>query len=142
MEGKELKAALEELGIHSDEFAKTLGVKKATMRVCIYGNRVSKKMEAEIARLRGEREQMSELDQVGEMIEDVVAPVREVEKRVEEAEELLGRVYLKPKNPYRYDVEFPDGSHGWFRAKPNSYFIGDTVKLKKVGSGWEVVRCG
>ena len=140
MEGKELKAALEELGISMDEFAVSLKVKRSTMRVCIYGNRVSKKMEAEIARLRGEREQMSELDQVGEMIEDVVAPVREVEKRVEDADELIGKVYLIPKNPYRYDVEFSDGSHGWFRAKPNKCFIGDKVKLKKVGSGWDVVR--
>ena len=139
MDGREVKAALDELGVSMDEFAISLGVKRATMRVCIYGNRVSKKMEAEIARMRGEREQMSELDQVGEMIEDVVAPQREVAKRVKEAEELIGRVYLKPRNPFRYDVECSDGSHGWFRAKPNRYFIGDKVKLKKVGSGWEVV---
>ena len=139
MDGREVKAALDELGVSMDEFAIKLGVKRATMRVCIYGNRVSKKMEAEIARMRGEREQMSELDQVGEMIEDAVAPQREVAKRVKEAEELVGRVYLKPRNPFRYDVEFSDGSHGWFRAKPNRYFIGDKVKLKKVGSGWEVV---
>ena len=140
MDGREVKAALDELGVSMDEFAISLGVKRATMRVCIYGNRVSKKMEAEIARMRGEREQMSELDQVGEMIEDAVAPQREVAKRVKDAEELIGRVYLKPRNPFRYDVEFPDGSHGWFRAKPNSYFIGDKVKLKKVESGWDVVR--
>ena len=140
MDGREVKAALDELGVSMDEFAISLGVKRATMRVCIYGNRVSKKMEAEIARMRGEREQMSELDQVGEMIEDVVAPQREVAKRVKEANELVGRGYLKPRNPFRYDVEFPDGSHGWFRAKPNSYFIGDKVKLKKVESGWDVVR--
>ena len=139
MDGREVKAALDELGVSMDEFAIKLGVKRASMRVSIYGNRVSKKMEAEIARMRGEREQMSELDQVGEMIEDAVAPQREVAKRVKEAEELIGRVYLKPRNPFRYDVEFPDGSHGWFRAKPNRYFIGDKVKLKKVGSSWEVV---
>ena len=139
MDGREVKAALDELGVSMDEFAISLGVKRATMRVCIYGNRVSKKMEAEIARMRGEREQMSELDQVGEMIEDAVAPQREVAKRVKDAEELIGRVYLKPRNPFRYDVEFSDGSHGWFRAKPNRYFIGDKVKLKKVGSSWEVV---
>ena len=110
------------------------------MRVCVYGNRVTRKMEAEINRMLGERARVGELEEIGEMIEDVVAPVREVEKRVREAEELIGRVYLKPKNPYRYDVEFPDGSHGWFRAKPNKYFIGDKVKLKKAESGWEVVR--
>ncbi len=140
MDGKELKESLEKLDVSMDEFAKSIGVKESTMRVCVYGNRVTRKMEAEINRMLGERARVGELEEIGEMIEDVVAPVREVEKRVREAEELIGRVYLKPKNPYRYDVEFPDGSHGWFRAKPNKYFIGDKVKLKKAESGWEVVR--
>jgi hypothetical protein len=140
MDGKELKESLEKLDVSMDEFAKSIGVKESTMRVCVYGNRVTKKMEAEINRMLGERARVGELEEIGEMIEDVVAPVREVEKRVRDAEELIGRVYLKPKNPYRYDVEFPDGSHGWFRAKPNKYFIGDKVKLKKAESGWEVVR--
>ena len=142
MDGKELREALERLDVSMDEFARSIGVKESTMRVCVYGNRVTKKMEAEINRMLGERARVGELEEIGEMIEDVVAPVREVEKRVRDAEELIGRVYFKPKNPYRYDVEFPDGSHGWFRAKPNKYFIGDKVKLKKVESGWEVVRCG
>jgi hypothetical protein len=140
MDGKELREALEKLDVSMDEFARSIGVKESTMRVCVYGNRVTKKMEAEINRMLGERARVGELEEIGEMIEDVVAPVREVEKRVREAEELIGRVYLKPRNPYRYDVEFPDGSHGWFRAKPNKYFIGDKVKLKKAETGWEVVR--
>ncbi len=140
MDGKELKESLEKLDVSMDEFARSIGVKESTMRVCVYGNRVTKKMEAEINRMLGERARVGELEEIGEMIEDVVAPVREVEKRVRDAEELIGRVYLKPKNPYRYDVEFSDGSHGWFRAKPNKYFIGDKVKLKKAESGWEVVR--
>ena len=140
MDGKELKESLEKLDVSMDEFARSIGVKESTMRVCVYGNRVTKKMEAEINRMLGERARVGELEEIGEMIEDVVAPVREVEKRVREAEELIGRVYLKPRNPYRYDVEFSDGSHGWFRAKPNKYFIGDKVKLKKAESGWEVVR--
>ena len=140
MDGKELREALEKLDVSMDEFARSIGVKESTMRVCVYGNRVTKKMEAEINRMLGERARVGELEEIGEMIEDVVAPVREVEKRVRDAEELIGRVYFKPKNPYRYDVEFPDGSHGWFRAKPNKYFIGDKVKLKKAESGWEVVR--
>lgn len=142
MDGKELRESLEKLDVSMDEFARSIGVKESTMRVCVYGNRVTKKMEAEINRMLGERARVGELEEIGEMIEDVVAPVREVEKRVRDAEILIGRVYLKPKNPYRYDVEFPDGSHGWFRAKPNKYFIGDKVKLKKAESGWEVVRCG
>ena len=140
MDGKELKESLEKLDVSMDEFARSIGVKESTMRVCVYGNRVTKKMEAEINRMLGERARVGELEEIGAMIEDVVAPVRAVEKRVRDAEELIGRVYLKPKNPYRYDVEFPDGSHGWFRAKPNKYFIGDKVKLKKAESGWEVVR--
>ena len=140
MDGKELREALEKLNVSMDEFARSIGVKESTMRVCVYGNRVTKKMEAEINRMLGECARVGELEEIGEMIEDVVAPVREVEKRVRDAEELIGRVYFKPKNPYRYDVEFPDGSHGWFRAKPNKYFIGDKVKLKKAESGWEVVR--
>jgi len=140
MDGKELREALEKLNVSMDEFARSIGVKESTMRVCVYGNRVTKKMEAKINRMLGERARVGELEEIGEMIEDVVAPVREVEKRVRDAEELIGRVYLKPRNPYRYDVEFPDGSHGWFRAKPNKYFIGDKVKLKKAESGWEVVR--
>jgi len=140
MDGKELREALEKLDVSMDEFARSIGVKESTMRVCVYGNRVTKKMEAEINRMLGERARVGELEEIGEMIEDVVAPVREVEKRVRDAEELIGRVYLKPRNPYRYDVEFSDGSHGWFRAKPNKYFIGDKVKLKKAESGWEVVR--
>ena len=140
MDGKELRESLEKLDVSMDEFARSIGVKESTMRVCVYGNRVTKKMEAEINRMLGERARVGELEEIGEMIEDVVAPVREVEKRVRDAQELIGRVYLKPRNPYRYDVEFPDGSHGWFRAKPNKYFIGDKVKLKKAESGWEVVR--
>ena len=140
MDGKELRESLEKLDVSMDEFARSIGVKESTMRVCVYGNRVTKKMEAEINRMLGERARVGELEEIGEMIEDVVAPVREVEKRVRDAEELIGRVYFKPKNPYRYDVEFPDGSHGWFRAKPNKYFIGDKVKLKKAETGWEVVR--
>ena len=140
MDGKELREALEKLNVSMDEFARSIGVKESTMRVCVYGNRVTRKMKAEINRMLGERARVGELEEIGEMIEDVVAPVREVEKRVRDAEELIGRVYLKPKNPYRYDVEFSDGSHGWFRAKPNKYFIGDKVKLKKAESGWEVVR--
>jgi len=140
MDGKELRESLEKLDVSMDEFARSIGVKESTMRVCVYGNRVTKKMEAEINRMLGERARVGELEEIGEMIEDVVAPVREVEKRVRDAEELIGRVYLKPRNPYRYDVEFSDGSHGWFRAKPNKYFIGDKVKLKKAESGWEVVR--
>ena len=89
MDGKELRESLEKLDVSMDEFARSIGVKESTMRVCVYGNRVTKKMEAEINRMLGERARVGELEEIGEMIEDVVAPVREVEKRVRDAEELI-----------------------------------------------------
>lgn len=140
MTGKQAMKILKEAGISRDEFAGIMGIKCSTMRTCLYGNRVSAKMVVKLSELAGEEIEKREIADVDEMIEEVVAPIKEVEKRVEQAEELIGRVYLKPRNPYRYDVEFADGSHGWFRAKPNSYFIGDEVRLRKADRGWEVVR--
>lgn len=139
MTGKQAMKILKEAGISRDEFAGIMGIKRSTMRTCLYGNRVSAKMVVKLSELAGEEIEKREIADVDEMIEEVVAPIKEVEKRVEQAEELIGRVYLKPRNPYRYDVEFADGSHGWFRAKPNSYFIGDEVRLRKADRGWEVV---
>ena len=100
MDGKELREALEKLDVSMDEFARSIGVKESTMRVCVYGNRVTKKMEAEINRMLGERARVGELEEIGEMIEDVVAPVREVEKRVREAEELIGREIVTGKQAF------------------------------------------
>jgi hypothetical protein len=140
--GIQARKILEDAGVSRDEFAGIMGIKRSTMRTCLYGNRVSRKMVLKLKELAGEEIEKREIADVEEMIEQVVAPIKEVEKRVKGAEELIGRVYLKPRNPYRYDVEFADGSHGWFRAKPNSYFIGDEVRLRKADRGWEVVRCG
>ena len=133
---------LGESGITRDQFADMMGVKRSTMRTCIHGNRISRKMVGKLRELAGEKEEKAALADVDDMIREAVEPDRKREKRVREADQLMGRVYLKPRNPYRYDVEFADGSHGWFRAKPNSYFIGDEVRLKKADRGWEVVRCG
>lgn len=133
---------LGESGITRDQFADMMGVKRSTMRTCIHGNRISRKMVGKLRELAGEEEEKAAIADVDDMIREAVEPDRKREKRVREADQLMGRVYLKPRNPYRYDVEFADGSHGWFRAKPNSYFIGDEVRLKKADRGWEVVRCG
>ena len=130
---------LGESGITRDQFADMMGVKRSTMRTCIHGNRISRKMVSKLRELAGEEEEKAAIADVDDMIREAVEPDRKREKRVREADQLMGRVYLKPRNPYRYDVEFADGSHGWFRAKPNSYFIGDEVRLRKADRGWEVV---
>ena len=140
--GKQAMRILGESGITRDQFADMMGVKRSTMRTCIHGNRISRKMVGKLRELAGEKEEKAAIADVDDMIREAVEPDRKREKRVREADQLMGRVYLKPRNPYRYDVEFADGSHGWFRAKPNSYFIGDEVRLKKADRGWEVVRCG
>ena len=140
--GKQAMRILGESGITRDQFADMMGVKRSTMRTCIHGNRISRKMVGKLRELAGEEEEKAAIADVDDMIREAVEPDRKREKRVREADELMGRVYLKPRNPYRYDVEFADGSHGWFRAKPNSYFIGDEVRLRKADRGWEVVRCG
>ena len=41
------------------------------------------------------------------------------------------KVYLLPKNPYLRFIEFPDGTHGKFRAKPGSFTLGSIVKVKR-----------
>ena len=140
--GKQAMRILGESGITRDQFADMMGVKRSTMRTCIHGNRISRKMVGKLRELAGEEEEKAAIADVDDMIREAVEPDRKREKRVREADQLMGRVYLKPRNPYRYDVEFADGSHGWFRATPNSYFIGDEVRLKKADRGWEVVRCG
>ena len=41
------------------------------------------------------------------------------------------KVYLLPKNPYLRFIEFPDGTHGKFRAKPGEFGLGSVVKVKQ-----------
>jgi hypothetical protein len=41
------------------------------------------------------------------------------------------KVYLLPKNPYLRFIEFPDGTHGKFRAKPGTFGLGSMVKVKR-----------
>ena len=41
------------------------------------------------------------------------------------------KVYLLPKNPYLRFIEFSDGTHGKFRAKPGTFALGSVVKVKR-----------
>ena len=44
---------------------------------------------------------------------------------------LTAKVYLLPKNPYLRFIEFPDGTHGKFRAKPGTFALGSVVRVKR-----------
>ena len=118
-------AILAKAGISRDEFAGMMGIKKSTMRTCVHGNRISRKMVDKLRQLAGEEEEKEAVAEVDAMIEEVVKPYREVERKVDESDVRMGKVYMIPQNKFLRLVEFADGSHGKFRAKPGMYWVGD-----------------
>ena len=54
-----------------------------------------------------------------------------IRQSLEKPLERMGKVYLLPRNPYLRNVEFPDGSHGRFKAQPGKFGLGAVVKLVK-----------
>lgn len=139
--GKECMAILAKAGISRDEFAGMMGIKKSTMRTCVHGNRISRKMVDKLRELAGEEEEKEAVAEVDAMIEEVVKPFREVERKVDESDVRMGKVYMIPQNKFLRLVEFADGSHGKFRAKPGKYWVGDKVQLKHLERDmWEVIR--
>ena len=144
LSGKDCMRILRKHGITRDEFAKMMGIKKSTMRTCVHGNRISRKMVAHLMEMEGEEEIKEELAEVNEMIEEVKAPIEEVRRMVEESDERMGKIYAIPQNKFLRLVEFADGSHGRFRCKPNKYLkLGEVIPLKHLEKDvWEVVKCG
>ena len=50
------------------------------------------------------------------------------------------KVYALVRNPFLRLVEFTDGTHGKFRAKPGRFGLGSVVKLKRgEGEMWDLV---
>jgi hypothetical protein len=50
------------------------------------------------------------------------------------------KVYALVRNPFLRLVEFTDGTHGKFRAKPGKFGLGSVAKLKLVeGEMWDLV---
>ena len=105
------------------EFSQLVGVKPITVRLAFSNKRLSKKMVAKLLELeepQKEEKEKSERALIKEgMIKQSMDDVR------------TAKVYLLPKNPYLRFIEFPDGTHGKFRAKPGSFTLGSIVKVKR-----------
>ena len=123
MEVERAKKILEKSGVTKQYFASLVGVKPITVRLAFSNKRLSKKMVAQLLTLeepQKEEEERSERALVKEgMIKQSMDDVR------------TAKVYMLPKNPYLRFIEFPDGTHGKFRAKPGSFTLGSIVKVKR-----------
>ena len=117
------KARLKLACMNYTEFSELVGVKPITVRLAFSNKRLSKKMVAKLLELeepQKEEEEKSERTLIKEgMIKQSMGEVR------------TAKVYLLPKNPYLRFIEFPDGTHGKFRAKPGSFTLGSIVKVKR-----------
>jgi len=117
------KAILKLACMNYTEFSQLVGVKPITVRLAFSNQRLSKKMVAKLLELeepQKEEKEKSERALIKEgMIKQSMDDVR------------TAKVYLLPKNPYLRFIEFPDGTHGKFRAKPGSFTLGSIVKVKR-----------
>jgi hypothetical protein len=117
------KAILKLACMNYTEFSELVGVKPITVRLAFSNKRLSKKMVTKLLELeepQKEEEEKSERTLIKEgMIKQSLGEVR------------TAKVYLLPKNPYLRFIEFPDGTHGKFRAKPGSFTLGSIVKVKR-----------
>lgn len=146
MGGKEAMRILKKHGITRDEFANMMGIKRSTMRTCIYGNRISAKMVSKLMEMESEEEVAKDLAEVDEMIEEVKREVSVVEGIVRQntgnPATRMGKIYAVPQNRFLRLVEFADGSHGKFRCKSDQHLkLGEMIELKHSEKDiWEVVR--
>ena len=90
------------------EFSKLVGVKPITVRLAFSGKRLSKKM---VSLLEDMESNQKDEDAKEERRAVKVGMIMQSMDEVRSA-----KVYLLPKNPYLRFIEFPDGTHGKFRA--------------------------
>ena len=146
MSGRECLRILRKHGISRDEFAGMMGIKRSTMRTCVYGNRISRKMVARLMEMEGEEEIREEIAEVDAMIEEAKKEPSVIEgvirQTMDNPSKRMGKIYAVPRNRYLRLVEFADGSHGRFRCKPDQYLkLGDVSELKHLDKDmWEIVR--
>ena len=133
---------LKRAGISRDEFAGMCGVKPVSMRMTFQNGRFSKKAIAKLDELVGEVRERVGIEEVDELIEEAKeVKAGMIRQTTGNPLEVLGTVYLVPRNPYLRMVEFGDGTHGRFRAQPGRFLLGAKVKVRKVkGDEWEL--CG
>ncbi len=146
MSGRECLRILRKHGISRDEFAGMMGIKRSTMRTCVYGNRISRKMVARLMEMEGEEEIREEIAEVDAMIEEAKKEPSVIEgvirQTMDNPSKRMGKIYAVPRNRYLRLVEFADGSHGRFRCKPDQYLkLGDVIELKHLDKDmWEIVK--
>ena len=123
MEVDQAQEVLKRACMNYTEFSKLVGVKPITVRLAFSQKRLSKKMVLlleTMASEQGDEDAKEERASIKEgMIKQSMDQVRSA------------KVYLLPKNPYLRFIEFPDGTHGKFRAKPGTFGLGSMVKVKR-----------
>jgi len=117
------KAILKEACMNYTEFSQLVGVKPITVRLAFSQKRLSKKMVALLEDM-GSKQKDEE-----EKRERVLVKEGMIKQSMEKV--LTAKVYLLPKNPYLRFIEFPDGTHGKFRAKPGRFALGSVVRVKR-----------
>ena len=114
------------------EFSKLMGVKPITVRLAFSGKRLSKKMVAKLESM--------EVPQVEEKEKSERVIIKEGMIKQSMNDVRPAKVYALVRNPFLRLVEFTDGSHGKFRAKPGRFGLGSVVKLKRgEGEMWDLV---
>ena len=110
MSGRECLRILRKHGISRDEFAGMMGIKRSTMRTCVYGNRISRKMVARLMEMEGEEEIREEIAEVDAMIEEAKKEPSVIEgvirQTMDNPSKRMGKIYAVPRNRYLRLVEF------------------------------------
>ena len=132
MDIERAKGILKEACMNYTEFSKLMGVKPITVRLAFSGKRLSKKMVAKLESM--EVPQVEEKEKCERVIikEGMIKQSMNVVRSA--------KVYALVRNPFLRLVEFTDGTHGKFRAKPGRFGLGSVVKLKRgEGDMWDLV---
>ena len=132
MDIERAKGILKEACMNYTEFSKLMGVKPITVRLAFSGKRLSKKM---VAKLESMEVPQVEEKEKGERVIIKEGMIKQSMNDVRSA-----KVYALVRNPFLRLVEFTDGTHGKFRAKPGRFGLGSVVKLKRgEGEMWDLV---
>ena len=132
MDIERAKGILKEACMNYTEFSKLMGVKPITVRLAFSGKRLSKKMVAKLESM--------EVPQVEEKEKSERVIIKEGMIKQSMNDVRSAKVYALVRNPFLRLVEFTDGTHGKFRAKPGRFGLGSVVKLKRgEGDMWDLV---
>ncbi len=123
MDTERAKGVLKEACMNYTEFSELVGVKPVTVRLAFSNDRLSKKMVTLLLELESNQKEEVEKE------ERVLIKEGMIKQSMDEIR--TAKVYMLPKNPYLRFIEFSDGTHGKFRAKPGSFGLGSVVKVKR-----------